>query len=119
MKEPLEVYNAFDIVVVPFPFVDSNSTKKRPALVLSKSESFNAQAQSSILAMITSSTKHPWPLDYAIANWKEAGLPIASIVRLKLFTLDHRLILHKLGRLTLSDQRGMQKILKFCLPCFK
>jgi mRNA interferase MazF len=112
MSGPLETYKAFDIVVVPFPFVDSTEIKRRPAVVLSNAELFNSKAASSVLAMITSSTKHPWPLDYAISDWKGAGLPLASSIRMKLFTLDHRLIFRKLGTLSASDQKEVQKILR-------
>src|SRR5262245_26802526 len=112
MIERSETYKAFDIVVVPFPFVDSSERKRRPAVVLSNAECFNARAASSVLAMITTSTQHPWPLDYALSDWKGAGLPLASSVRMKLFTLDHRLILRKLGTLNALDQKEVQKILK-------
>jgi mRNA interferase MazF len=59
-------FEAFDVVVVPFPFTDRTTSKRRPALVLSDSAAFNRQVGQSVLAMITSA-KHPdWPLDVAI-----------------------------------------------------
>jgi hypothetical protein len=39
------------------------------------------------MAMITSASHAPWPLDVAIADLKSAGLSVPSIVRLKLFAL--------------------------------
>lgn len=109
MTEPLEIYNAFDIVVIPFPFVDVAETKKRPALILSDHKSFNSKTNSSIMTMVTTSIKYPWPYDYEIKEWQEAGLPRASIVRMKLFTLDHRLIFYRLGSLSKKDQVNIRK----------
>jgi len=54
--------------------------------------------------MITSQKNEPWPLDVAIKNKKQSGLTAPSVVRMKLFTLDNRFILRKIGRLTKSDQ---------------
>ncbi|MBF0195885.1 MAG: hypothetical protein HQL71_15100 [Magnetococcales bacterium] len=31
-------YDVYDVVVVPFPFTDRSTSKRRPALVLSSSE---------------------------------------------------------------------------------
>jgi mRNA interferase MazF len=97
----------FDIVVVPFPFTDRNASKHRPALVLSSSV-FNQKAEHSVLAMITSAGQSSWPGDYLIKDLDEAGLPAECVIRLKLFTLDHRLVIRKAGTLGAEDQKKLR-----------
>jgi mRNA interferase MazF len=89
-------------VVVPFPFVDRKEAKRRPALVLSSGE-FN-RAGHSILAMVTTKAHHPWPGDVSIGDLEPAGLKVACVVRLKVFTLDNRLIERQLGQLSEHDR---------------
>jgi mRNA interferase MazF len=97
------IYDNGDIVLVPFPFTDRSMRKRRPALVLSK-KSFNDQHMHLILAMVTSAKNPSWPSDIKISDQVSAGLPQPSVIRLKLFTLDDRLILSKLGKLSKSDR---------------
>jgi len=92
----------WDVVVVPFPFTDSPVSKRRPALVLS-SRAFNSGSGHSLMAQITTAKHSNWPGDIAIKNI-EAGLPEACIVRLKLFTIDNRLIQRRTGALESSDR---------------
>ena len=99
---------AFDIVVVPFSFTDRAATKRRPALVLS-SATFNQQAQHVVMAMITSAGQFAWPGDSAIQDLTAAGLTAACLIRLKLFTLDERLVIRKAGALAVVDQRKLQE----------
>ena len=101
------VLAAFDVVVVPFPFTDRNASKRRPALVLSGA-AFNLAAQHSVLAMITSAGQPAWLGDCPIQNLASAGLTSACVVRLKLFTLDHRLIIRKSGSLAVADQTKLR-----------
>ena len=101
--EPLEV------VVVPFPFTDRRTAKRRPALVLS-SASFNRAHEQSILAMITSAGTD-WRSDVAIRDWREAGLHVTCKVRFKLFTLDDKLIVRKLGTLSKRDGEAVAAML--------
>lgn len=96
-------FERFTVVRVPFPFTDRNATKNRPALVLSDAAGFNTPAGHSVMAMITSQGNAPWPLDCPIADLKAAGLPAPSLVRFKLFTLDHRLVRGELGMLATID----------------
>jgi mRNA interferase MazF len=104
-------FSRFDIVVVPFPFTDKAAAKRRPALVISDAKAFNRPAGHSVMAMITSAGNEPWPLDVPVADLKSAGLPSPSVVRMKLFTLDHRLVLRKAGRLAVSDARLVEAAL--------
>lgn len=116
MKTPINIYEAFDVVVVPFPFTDIPDTKKRPAVVLSSEDAFNSQARACVLAMVTSSLHAPWPGDVEISDLGSAGLPAKSLIRLKLFTLDHRLILKNIGRLNNKDQKSLSKSLQKIFP---
>ncbi len=67
------------------------------------------------MAMITSSENAPWPLDTVVTDLRSAGLPAASVVRMKLFTLDHRFVLRKTGRLAMADVKSVQQALKKAL----
>jgi mRNA interferase MazF len=108
-------FERFAVVRVPFPFTDRNATKNRPALVLSDAASFNTPAGHSVMAMITSQGNSLWPLDCPLTDMAAAGLPAASMVRFKLFTLDHRLVRGQLGKLAEADaatvRSGLQQLL--------
>ena len=104
-------YEPFDVVVVPFPFTDSSRTKRRPALVLSQKFDFGDIIEQSALAMITSQKNEPWPLDVAIKHKKQSGLTSPSVVRMKIFTLDNRFIIRKIGHLSKADQKQVKESL--------
>ena len=105
-------YEAFDVVVVPFPFTERSTTKRRPALVLSDARVFNKPVGQSVLAMITSARNSDWPLDVEIEDLDSAGLPSASMVRMKLFTLDDLLIVRKAGALAQVDRSAVVSALR-------
>jgi mRNA interferase MazF len=102
------IFEKFSVVVVPFPFTDQNASKRRPALVLSNT-AFNTSVGHSVLAMITSAKNSNWLLDVEISDLACAGLSSPSIIRMKLFTLDNRLIIRKAGILADSDQQAAIK----------
>ena len=97
----------FDVVVVPFPFTDRSASKRRPALVVS-SAALNQKAEHSVLAMITSAGQSCWPGDHFIEDIDAAGLPAECLVRLKLFTLDHRLVIRRAGAFGAVDQKKLR-----------
>ena len=105
------IYKIFDIVVVPFPFTDQDTDKKRPALVLSDFM-FNDATYHCVLAMITSANNPEWPLDIPISSIQKAGLSAPSKIRMKIFTLDSRLILKKIGGLSVKDQKAVKENLQ-------
>ncbi len=103
-------FKVFDVVAVPFPFMDRNAEKRRPALVISN-ERFNQQHNQLVLAMITTATDNVWPSDVSLSSWQKAGLKVACRFRLKLFTLDQNLVVKTIGHLSSKDIKSVQAVL--------
>lgn len=107
------ICDPWDVVVVPFPFTDIAGAKRRPALVLSETD--HNRLGSTILAMITSGTHALRPGDIDIRDPDAAGLRAACVVRLKIFTLDNRLLLRRIGRLGEGDRERVAVEVRGCL----
>src|SRR5436189_5986453 len=102
MTTHLKTYKPFSVIVIPFPFTDSKLTKKRPAVVLS-SEVHQQHNDHVTLLMITSAKQSNWYGDWEILDLESAGLEAISIVRQKIFSLDLRLVIKKIGELSKED----------------
>ena len=72
-------YEPWEVVVVPFPFTETEDRKRRPALVLSQ-RSFN-EGGYTVLAMITTKSEPAWPGDSVIGDLGSAGLERPCIIR--------------------------------------
>jgi mRNA interferase MazF len=95
-----EAYAPFDVVLVPFPFSDRLAEKRRPAVVVSKSD-LQARHGHVWLVMVTSAGREPWESDVPIDDLAAAGLPAPSLVRTaKLTTTESNRIIRRLGRLS-------------------
>ena len=104
----MSAINKFVVAKVPFPLTDRQAQKRRPALVLSQPD-FQQASGHLLLAMITSARQSSWPLDWPIEDIEAAGLRQNCVVRLKLFTLDERLVLDSLGALGAGDRAGVAR----------
>lgn len=108
---------AFDVVIIPFPFTDDPSkAKRRPVIVLSDGPFFNRAVKQVVCAMVTSTTRNPWPGDIVIRDLAAAGMKTVCKIRMKLFTLDSRLILRHVGKLGAQDRKALAKSLHSLLP---
>lgn len=107
----------WDVVVVPFPFVENPKAKPRPVVVLSN-EYFYTANDHFIAAMITTAAQTQWSGDTVITNLKNAGLRHYSVIRLKLFTFDRRIKVRKIGVLSVKDRACFQKNFKTHIPIF-
>ena len=96
-------FEQWQVVVVPFPFTDKAARRRRPALVVSRPDALGARIGHSVLAMITSAGHSRWPLDVPVSDLAGAGLPAPSVVRMKFFTLDDRLVERGVGTLCPDD----------------
>ena len=83
-------YNFGDVVLVPFPFTDQTTNKKRPAVVIS-SEVYNAEYLDRILMGITSQvSSSPKVGDIVITDWDSAGLLKASMIKPVITTIEKK-----------------------------
>jgi mRNA interferase MazF len=106
----MTAYNFGDIVLVPFPFTDQTATKRRPAVIVS-SAAYHRDRPDVIILAITSQSRPQATVEARIAKWKEAGLLRASVLKPVVATIEHGLILRKLGRLAEGDIANLRKIL--------
>ena len=107
-------FQAFDVVVVPFPYSDQLAEKRRPALVISNPE-LESRCGLVWVAMITSSGRSPLLGDVAIGDQKAAGLPVASTIRAgKIATIEPHRVLRKAGALSTKDKAAAKTALRSC-----
>ena len=112
---PMEIYKPYEVVAVPFPFTDSQNTKRRPAIVLSSASHQEETGHCSLL-MVTSASNQGWSSDLKIQYLDVAGLSHDSVMRQKIFTIDGRLIVRKIGKLHAEDRQALSEKLAQHLP---
>lgn len=98
------------VVLVRFPFAELAATKKRPALVLTRTVR-SARYRLVTLAMITSQVEAlRLDGDVLLTDWKSAGLLHPSLLRLaKVATVDAELIDKSIGRLSAADKAAARE----------
>lgn len=100
-----------DIVLVPFPFTDQTTAKRRPAVVVS-SNAYHRERPDLIILAITSQTRPQAALgEAAVSQWREAGLLKPSVLKPVVATIERELVLRKLGRLAPEDCGTLRGIL--------
>lgn len=83
-----------DVVVIPFPFSDLSSSKRRPALVLA-----DLKGSDVILCQITSQhVKDEYAIPLHISDFQDGNLNQESHIRPnRLFTADEAIVVYKAG----------------------
>lgn len=108
-------YSFGDVVLVPFPFTDQTTTKKRLAVVVS-SDAYHRDRPDLILIAVTSQVRPISGIgEAAIEEWKEAGLLKPSVVKPLLATVAKDLALRKLGSLEPTDLAVLREVLRAIL----
>lgn len=104
-----------DVVLVPFPFTDQTTTKKRPAVVVS-SDAYHRDRPDLILMAVTSQVRPAAGVgEPALQHWKEAGLLKPSVLKPILATIEKGLVIRKLGKLDDQDRDALRRALKTIL----
>ena len=101
----------WDIVLVPFPFTDLSTVKRRPALVVSPDTS-NHSGPDLVIAFLTSRVNAtPRSGDYRLQAWRAADLPKPTMLRMKFATLDRSVVIKTLGRVAQMDRPAIRDVL--------
>jgi len=104
-----------EIILVGFPFTNLQSSKKRPAVVIS-SKAYNRQRDDVILLAITSQLHPSMGFgDCRIEDWKSAGLLKESVFKPLIATIDKSRLMGRLGRLASQDLWKMTNLLQSVL----
>ncbi len=105
-------YKFGDIVLVPFPFTDQSTVKKRPAVIISSNE-YNFQRPDIIIMAVTSQMHSADRFgDTIIHDWQAAGLLKPSVLKSIFTTVEKGLILKRLGSLGGQDRATLHKMLR-------
>jgi mRNA interferase MazF len=93
-----------DIVLIPFPFTDLTGTKNRPALILIDSD------EDITVSFITTQLKWLEKFDIKLEPTNKNGLKKTSLIRLnKITTVDKELVIGKMGQLTNSEIKEVNR----------
>lgn len=93
------MYNQGDVLLIPIPFTDLSSSKKRPVIVLS-SNKYNSITEDIIVMAITSNIGIKFT-EVRITNvdMQEGVLKVDSSIRVdKIYTISQSIAVKKLGK---------------------
>ncbi len=109
-----------DVVLVDFPFASGVATKLRPAVVV-QCDAFNSRLATTILAPITSNTRHlgepsQVSIDPSTADGSMTGLLRPSAVKSEnLATVETRLVRRRIGELSPALTAQLNRAIKVSL----
>jgi mRNA interferase MazF len=98
-----------DVVLVPFPFTNQTTSKRRPAVVVS-ARRYNTDKPDLIVMAVTSQLRPTASFgEVWVGRWQGAGLLKPSAIKPVLATLEQRLVLRRLGALGPEDQSALKR----------
>jgi len=121
---PTTSFEFGDIALVPFPFTDQSTAKKRPAVIIS-SKTYNTERPDVIIMAVTSQIRPIADFDIPVRDWQAAGLLKPSVIKPVIATIEQGLVIKKLGRLGRGLQssgggvKDYSEVNDFRLPYFK
>lgn len=101
-----------DVILVPFPFTDQSTTKRRPAVVISSSR-YNTARPDLIVLAITSQVRASLAFGEAlIVDWQTAGLIKSSVFKPLITTIEQVLVIKQLGNLSTADETALRAVIE-------
>jgi mRNA interferase MazF len=100
-----------DVVLVPLPFTDQSTVKRRPAVVISRPD-YHSAYPDTILMPVTSQMRGSERIgDVIVTQWQAAGLLKPSAIKPVIATIGTASVIRRLGGLASEDRRALQSAL--------
>ena len=103
-----------DVALVRFVFADEQGVKRRPALIIS-TDAYHAGRKEVIVVALTSNIGRLLPGDHRMLDWKEAGLPLPSVITGIVRTIKMAMIERRLDRASGRDFEAVEGELRSVL----
>lgn len=97
-----------EVILVRYPFSDLTAVKVRPAVIVGKLDG----SPDYLIVPLTSRTSHLTPGEFALADWRAAGLNLPSAVKRGIYTVHMSLILKSVGHLSTNDAGQVEQSLR-------
>ena len=101
-------YSKNEIILVRYPFSNLSGSKVRPAIVVNASHT----SQDVIIVPLTSRVSPLLAGEFVLADWKGAGLNVASAVKRGLYTVHQGLVIKSIGSLSAPDSGSLDTSLR-------
>lgn len=103
----MTTYEQGSVVLLPFPFSDLKTEKKRPGVIIS-SNLYNVYHYDVIAMAITSKVEKNEK--YVIQNWQDCGLIKESALKPLIFSIEKSLIIKRIGEITGNDNSLLKQV---------
>lgn len=110
----MPTFERWDVVAVPFPYVERDRIKRRPGLVVSGRRWLEEHGLLWVL-MITSAAQARWADDVPIDDLAAAGLPRPSVVRPAKIATVEATRCERRGRITDAVRQRVEAALRIGL----
>jgi mRNA interferase MazF len=101
-------YSKNEVILVRYPFSNSSGSKVRPAVVVNALHI----SQDVIIVPLTSKVSPLLSGEFVLADWKAAGLNVASAAKRGFYTVHQSLVIKSIGSLSAADAGGLDNSLR-------
>ena len=92
-------FSRHSLILVRYPFSDLSSSKVRPGVIVNSSHT----SHDLLIVPITSRVSGLLLGEFAISDWKVAGLNVPSAIKRGIYTVENSLVIKIIGQLQQID----------------
>ncbi len=101
-------YSKNNIILVRYPFSDLSNSKVRPAIIVSTAHT----SQDIIVVPLTSKTTKLLSGEFMLLDWLKEGLNVPTAVKRGLYTVEKKLVIKVIGKLSKTDAQKIESSLQ-------